>query len=359
MTQKQRVICITGMPRSGTSTIARIINILGVYLGPKEKLIMETPYNEKGCWEYLDILELNNEILKRFGIIEHSMPEFSAGWENDQRLEDLEVKARKIINDEFGGAALWGWKDVKFCLTLPFWQKIIPELEYVICIRNPMSVAKSVIGQGWTDSFENACYLWLNYTASVVKHTRGRRRIFVFYDDIMSEGPENEMRRIAGFLGGQASEGLDDKVAEASRFVERKLQHHNSTILGNLASQDVPVAVKAAYLILSVLARDETCAVPGITGVSPAEVLNSMFNFAGGEESMMNKMLKLMKKMHELESGFEALLKQKEAGFEALLKQKDLLIADRERRIEELENSFSWKVTAPLRAIRGKVGKPD
>ena len=34
-------------------------------------------------------------------------------------------------------APVWGWKDPRTCLTLPFWQDVIGSIRYVICIRNP------------------------------------------------------------------------------------------------------------------------------------------------------------------------------------------------------------------------------
>ena len=60
------IVCILGMHRSGTSLLARI-NLLGVYLGPPNRLMPAAPENPKGFWEYQPIMELNNEILARLG----------------------------------------------------------------------------------------------------------------------------------------------------------------------------------------------------------------------------------------------------------------------------------------------------
>jgi hypothetical protein len=64
---RQRVICITGMARSGTSMVAKILNIMGLYLGPEESLILETDYNVNGCWEHKRLLEISNEITSSIG----------------------------------------------------------------------------------------------------------------------------------------------------------------------------------------------------------------------------------------------------------------------------------------------------
>ena len=33
------IVCILGMHRSGTSLVSRVLNVLGVYLGPEEHLM--------------------------------------------------------------------------------------------------------------------------------------------------------------------------------------------------------------------------------------------------------------------------------------------------------------------------------
>jgi hypothetical protein len=44
---------------------------------------------------------------------------------------------------------LWGWKDPATCLTLAFWQTLLPHMRYVICIRNPLDVAISMERLEW------------------------------------------------------------------------------------------------------------------------------------------------------------------------------------------------------------------
>src|SRR5208283_259560 len=59
----QKGLCITGMARCGTSMLTKILNIMGLYLGPEDNLIMQTDYNVKGCWEHKGILGINDAII--------------------------------------------------------------------------------------------------------------------------------------------------------------------------------------------------------------------------------------------------------------------------------------------------------
>ena len=71
-------------------------------------------------------------------------PVLGAGWETDTALGDLRQRARAVIHQDFGAAPLWSWKNPRTCLTLPFWQRLLPSMRYVICLRNPIDVARSL-----------------------------------------------------------------------------------------------------------------------------------------------------------------------------------------------------------------------
>ncbi len=49
--KKNDVICIIGMHRSGTSMIARLLNLCGLDLGPPEQLVVPNEFNPPGYFE--------------------------------------------------------------------------------------------------------------------------------------------------------------------------------------------------------------------------------------------------------------------------------------------------------------------
>ena len=143
-----QIVCVLGMHRSGTSVAARLMNLLGVYLGAEERLLDSQPDNPKGFWEYQPIFELNEEILGRLGGTWHEPPPMPPGWETAAELADLRQRARDLVARTFASGD-WGWKDPRTCLTLPFWKAILPPVHYVICMRSPAEVAASLEERRW------------------------------------------------------------------------------------------------------------------------------------------------------------------------------------------------------------------
>src|SRR3712207_2640746 len=115
-------------------------------------------------------MKLNEEILSRFGGNWHDPPAFPSGWEHAVEFEDLRYRARVLIEEDFAAAKVWGWKDPRTCLTLPFWRQILPPMQYVICLRNPLDVARSLERRNGF-SLEKGIYLWLVYIESALRYT--------------------------------------------------------------------------------------------------------------------------------------------------------------------------------------------
>jgi hypothetical protein len=113
------------MHRSGTFLVTGILNILEMNLGREQHLMKPRRDNPKGFWEHQRLTDLNDEILSRFGGTWDRPPTFPQGWELSSTLDDLRQKNLAIIDDDFRDANLWGWKDPRPCLTLPFWQQLI------------------------------------------------------------------------------------------------------------------------------------------------------------------------------------------------------------------------------------------
>src|SRR4030095_16206787 len=158
--RQQVPLCIAGMHRSGTSMVARLLQACGLFLGPEKELGFDTN-NGEPHFENVRFVALNDEILSRLGGSWNNPPEFRAGWEVTPEVEALKAQAAQTIN-RFSSQRLWGWKDPRNSLTLPFWRRIVPELRLVICLRNPLEVAHSLrkrgdlIGIPWFQ-------LWLTY----------------------------------------------------------------------------------------------------------------------------------------------------------------------------------------------------
>lgn len=194
---KPPVILPIGMHRSGTSMLTRICNLLGVYLG--ENLLGPDSGNTKGYWESLDILPLNDQILRSFKLYYFSLTSLPVGWENDARTLKVQQQLISLLKKNFDNHPLWGIKDPRLCRLLPCWFPIFEALNkepiFIIPIRSPKAVMKSLTGRGDIRTNAHALLLWIIYSLDLEKYTRGYKRSFINYDDLCIDW-KKEMGRV-------------------------------------------------------------------------------------------------------------------------------------------------------------------
>lgn len=240
------VVCILGMHRSGTSLLTRMLNLLGVYLGPERLLMKPSFANPKGFWEHDEIVSVNDQILELLGGTWKAPPIFPPGWENSSMLDDLKQHARRLIQDSFADVEMWGWKDPRSCLTLPFWQQILPDMRYIVCLRNPVDVARS-LEPIHSISAEKSSDLWLTYVNSALEYSDGKPRLLIFYEDLMDDSLR-ELRRLAVFLGKPERAEQVDVQEAVQEFIEGGLQHYRTSIVEATAKRRIALRARALYL---------------------------------------------------------------------------------------------------------------
>src|SRR3984885_12491719 len=241
-----QVVCILGMHRSGTSLIARLLNQLGVALGPERLIARPAADNQRGFWEHPVFADINEAILTRLGGRWDHPPSCPDGWDADPRLEDLRDRARAAIAG-FDGVPVWGWKDPPTALVLPFWQSFLPEpVGYVICLRSPVDVARSLEARNGIEA-PTASRLQLRYVADAVRYSDGRRRLFVSYERVLADWPR-EVRRLANFCGLPIDEGTAQALGET---VDASLAHHRATLEELVVDPRVTFPMKVTALASS------------------------------------------------------------------------------------------------------------
>jgi hypothetical protein len=223
-----------------------MINLLGISLGPEQLLMQPNFANPKGYWEHDEIVSLNDEILGRFGGSWDHPPTFPPGWANARELDDLKEQAQGLIKVSFAGAETWAWKDPRTCLTLPFWQQLLPDLRYLVCLRNPVDVARSLEQRDGLTS-EQSSDLWLTYVNSALEHSEGRPRLVMFYEDLMGDWL-SEFLRLADFLGKAEMAKQADIQKSVQEFVEKGLQHHRTSVVGATANPRVSLRARALFI---------------------------------------------------------------------------------------------------------------
>jgi len=227
---QSNVVCILGPHRSGTSSVARVLNLLGVYLGAEGDLIPPRPDNPRGFWEHSGLKNMNGRIFLRMGYrlaVEQGEwcgpPDWPDGWEDSPRLRGVARRTDLMLRMHFGNAPLWGWKDPRTCLTLPFWQRLIPEMRYVICLRNPCDVADSLLRRNGL-SLEAGYELWLAHMRAALDYTAGRPRIVVRFKTLI-EHTDEQVERLAAFLGVQEHARMPTVRAAIHENLDLSLWH--------------------------------------------------------------------------------------------------------------------------------------
>lgn len=265
----QSIVCVLGAQRSGTSLVARALNILGVDLGSTCNLQEPDPSNPKGFWEHRLIRKINEEVLLAYDGSWSSPPVFPDRWEESPRLDGVKRRAREIVESEFAGATMWGWKHPSTCLTLPFWKQILPRMQYILCFRDPLDSASSLRRRdGW--SMVEALYIWLLHVQSSLLETRDEQTMLVFYED-MVDNWDRELQRLAGFVG-MPERAYDADVRSAiAEFVDSGMQHHRRA--ASARELDLPPAVVHSAERIYECLRDDTQAQPGEIELMLAEVL--------------------------------------------------------------------------------------
>src|SRR6476661_3465012 len=201
--------------------VTRLLHACGLYLGPKDALMPPQADNPDGFWEHLGFVAFNDELLEALGGAWDLPPKSNENLSHE-RLEPLRMKARLLI-EGFHSAQMWGWKDPRNSLTLPFWEGLLPGLKTLIIVRNPLEVAYSMRKRNGT-SYAFGLRLWEIYNRRLIETADKHDRLVTHYD-LFFENAEKELQRIANFVGLP-----DAKIHSAAELVATKRRHTHFAI---------------------------------------------------------------------------------------------------------------------------------
>ncbi len=245
-------VFVLGMHRSGTSAVARIVNLVGVPLGDPADLMPPSSDNPEGYWESLSLVKWNDEILYRMGGSWAGPPKLPRGWEKDLRLDPIRDHAHAAFAAVYS-TPIWAWKDPRNSTTLPFWRDLLGVRSLVVFVwRNPLEVWRSLEKR---DGFSkaHAIALWERSMRDALAASAGLPTIFVPYGDLL-ENPERSGRAIAAFLAahGIAAE-WERAAAEAATFLRPSLRHSTFSAADVVADADLSESQRALALAVDEL----------------------------------------------------------------------------------------------------------
>lgn len=247
---KPDVVCIIGMHRSGTSMVARLLSLCGLYLGAGDQMYGPNEGNPDGHFEHTGFLQIDEELLRHFGGAWESPPQLNIGWQNDPALSRLVSAARALIRS-FPDGSTWGWKEPRTTILLEFWKMLVPNLRFVICVRNPLDVANSLARRNGM-TIEAGIQLWYRYMRDALSGTAGYPVVFTFYDDYFAS-VGTEILRLARFC--RLPEPVD--LRRYDDIVSRDLRHHVSGDKEFMGDSSAGTETKMFYLMLRSLLRHD------------------------------------------------------------------------------------------------------
>jgi hypothetical protein len=239
------------MGRSGSSLTARLLNISGLYLGPAEEMMEATDANEKGYWEHLGVYNINVRLLDLFGGSWETPAIFPSGWTGSDAVAPIKEDALALL-DTMRTQGQWGWKEPRTTSTLPFWRALVPDLRYVVCLRNPLDVYSSLhrvrLRQSWQydASFQGTMALWRYYTELALRLTRPQERVIVNYEDYFCDHRKT-LEPVWSFLGLDPITAGTPEDEALNEFIEPSLKHSQHTLQDVLAHPYISRDVKQLY----------------------------------------------------------------------------------------------------------------
>src|SRR5438552_2455750 len=326
--------------------VTRLLHRCGLELGPESDLMPSQADNPEGFWEHLGFVALNEELLNELGGA-WDLPVNADENFTQARLDPLRMKARLLI-EGFDSARVWGWKDPRNSLTLPFWQDLLQGLKTLIVVRNPLYVTYTMRERNGT-SFSLDLRLWEIYNQRLIEKANEQQRLVTHYD-LFFDDAETELRRIAEFTG------LAHADAHNAAALVKKRRRHTHFTVEHLIDGRVAPGVIELYRVLIGEASP--------TGRNKGKMAKSRetgsldeADLLPGSVSRLNAFVP--ERIAQIEHLYEELLAQAEARHKlqveelaASLRDKSISLSESEAREDELRQRLRLQLKAAERLCR-------
>lgn len=313
-------VVVLGMHRSGTSAAARLVNLMGFSLGPEKELLPPQPDNPAGFWENESLVALNDEILLTLDGDWSGPPDLDNGWEERPELDALRSRASEVVASVLS-AERWVWKDPRACLTLPFWLPVLDrEVAIVLVRRHPLEVAESLRTR---HDFPVALglALWERYVRSALSATAGRPVCVTSYEQLVAD-PAAWCRTVEEFLRARGAETATVAAADIRATVRPDLRHAAFSAASLEAEPVVSAEQRAVYAALEELRTPEEAFTPPALPPETPWV-----------DALLAERRQTVQAVRELAEATAARMAA-------------------EAKIASIESSGSYRLLAPLRAVR-------
>lgn len=223
---QRKAILVLGMHRSGTSAFTRMLNLLGCDL--PQALMEGWEGNLKGHWESNAIRALNDDILASAGSEWDDWMEFNPQWYESPAFDGFFKRAQDVLRDDYGTSSFFVLKDPRNCRLARFWFMVLEKVDVeplvAIPLRNPLEVVQS-LGRRNDAHPDMALLAWLRHVLDAEHGSRGRRRVFTYYDELLDNwaGVADKVQHGLGITWPRFSKRVGKEIEE---FLDPADRHH-------------------------------------------------------------------------------------------------------------------------------------
>jgi hypothetical protein len=225
---KQTAILVLGMHRSGTSAVARALNLLGAAL-PSDLIPSDAEENPAGFWESAAIIKAHDNFLAKVGSSWSDPLPLPPEAMRSEAAAECRQSLEEILSRDFATAPIFTIKDPRMCRLVPLWLEMLAargvSVKIVMPIRHPAEVARS-LGRRNKTPLDQALAAWLFNTMAAETATRHLPRAIIDYNQLV-RAPEVALRQM-----------VDERMR---RFP--KLQPQSTSSIGIMTLPPLPTAM--------------------------------------------------------------------------------------------------------------------
>ena len=236
LAMNRTLLLVTGAGRSGTSTVAGTLHHLGVHVpGP---FLEANDSNPRGFYESRWSVEFHNRLLKRAHVtIADGRPE-AADIVREATSDKDRAALAEWVAAATTGHAVTAVKDPRTSWTLDLWSRTADDLgvslSHLVMLRHPAEVlgSRATHYSAGIETMGEAGFAvknlagWVNAMIMTERQTRGRRRAFVRYDDLLADW-RTAMSTASPDLGIELDTDLTSRDPHpVDTFIDPQLSRH-------------------------------------------------------------------------------------------------------------------------------------
>jgi hypothetical protein len=257
-------------------------------------------------------------------------------WIGLDEIKTFREELIELINLNFSNHKAWAWKDPRTAILLPIWKDVLDEmgiaLSVIFVIRNPIDVAKSLKNRDGF-SYDKSFGIWLNQNLAALQAIFDLPHFFIHYDSVLDDWDPQLKRCTSALNINWPKDELRLRV-KMNEFLQPDLRHSSSETM-ELKKANAHSLVVELYELLKKKAETSLPA--------DAEFIAKIENFSSEFLSYA--------RFYQYDSKQWWYFDRRLAEKERLLAEKEHLLAENEIQIQRMLNSWSWKLTKPLRGV--------